>query len=115
MNPEITEYIEKVEQPWQTDVCNQVRQIILQTVPEVEEIKQYSRPHYKKNGQYLCVFHVAKKWVSVVLFNAQALMIPEGHGELSPNGDRLTTKIQQGDRFDYDLFSSQLQQAAQAL
>jgi hypothetical protein len=28
MNPEVTESINNVNQPWQVDVCNQVRQII---------------------------------------------------------------------------------------
>ena len=115
MNPAITEYIEKIEQPWQVDICNRLRQIILQTVPEVEELKQYNRPHYKKNGQYLCVFNVAKNWVNVMLFNAQALTIPEGYGELSSNGERVTAKIQQGQDFDYDLFARLLKDAAAKL
>lgn len=115
MNPEITAYIEKIEQPWQIEVCNQLRQIILQTIPEVEELKQYNRPHYKKDGNYLCVFNVAKNWVNVMLFNAQVLTIPEGYGELSPKGDRITARIYQGQNFDYDCFTNLLQQAAQAL
>ncbi|GLV55407.1 hypothetical protein KDH_22510 [Dictyobacter sp. S3.2.2.5] len=60
MNPEVTEYIEKIDQPWQVEVCNRLRQLILQTVAEVDEVKLYNRPHYKKNEQYLCVFFVAK-------------------------------------------------------
>ncbi|GCE49962.1 hypothetical protein EI42_01701 [Thermosporothrix hazakensis] len=115
MNPEITEYIEKIEQPWQVEACNRFRQIILQTVPEVEELKQYGRPHYKKNGKYLCVFNTAKKHVNVMLFHAQALSIPEGYGELSPNGERVTAKLQEGHQFDYDLFTKLLQEAAQTL
>jgi hypothetical protein len=44
VNPEITEYIENIKSPWQIDVCNRLRQIILQTVPGVEEVKQYNHP-----------------------------------------------------------------------
>ncbi|GHO49311.1 DUF1801 domain-containing protein [Ktedonospora formicarum] len=113
MNPEITEYIEKIDQPWQIEVCNRLRQIILQTVPEVEELKLYSRPHYKKGGDYLCVFNVAKKWVNVMLFNAQALDNPKAFGTLSPNGDRVTAKIEESQDFNYELFATLLQQAAQ--
>lgn len=115
MNPEITAYIEKIEQPWQIEICNQVRQVILQTVPDAEELKQYNRPHYKRNGQYLCVFNVAKGWVNVMIFNAQALTNPKEFGELSSSGDRVTAKIQQGKSFDYDLFARLLQESAQGL
>jgi hypothetical protein len=50
-----------------------------------------------------------------MLFNAQALAIPEGYGELSSNGERVTAKIQQGQNFDYDLFARLLKDAAEKL
>ena len=93
---EVTEYIEKIDQPWQVEVCKCLRQSILQTVPDIEEVKLYNRPHYKKKGRYLCIFFVAKKWVNVTLFNASGLLIPQGYGELSGNGDRVTAKILAG-------------------
>lgn len=115
MNQGVTEYIAKINHPWQVEVCNQLRQILLNTVPEVEETILYSRPHYKLHGQYLCVFNVAQKWVNVMLFQAQALSDPKAFGDLSPNGERVTAKIQQGSDFDYKLFATLLQEAAQTL
>ncbi|QBD79102.1 DUF1801 domain-containing protein [Ktedonosporobacter rubrisoli] len=115
MTATVTEYVEKINQPWQVEICKRVRQIILEIVPDAEEVIQYSRPHYKKNGKYLCVFNTAQKWVNVMLFNAQVLSIPQGYGELSPNGERVTAKIQQGTDFNYDLFAQLLRQAAGAL
>lgn len=112
MNQEVTAYIEKVDQPWQIDVCNQLRHIILETVPGIEEVIAYSRPHYKKNNEYFCVFAVSKKWVSIMLFRAEGLTNPKRFGALSPNGDRVTAKIEQGKDFDYALLASLLKESA---
>ncbi len=60
MNPAVTEYIEKVKQEWQAEVCHQIRQLIYQAIPDVEERIQYGKPHYLKNGKYACVFGTAK-------------------------------------------------------
>ncbi|GLV55408.1 hypothetical protein KDH_22520 [Dictyobacter sp. S3.2.2.5] len=62
----------------------------------------------------MCLF-CGQKWVNVTLFNASGLTIPQGYGEISSNGDRVTAKIQDGQDFDYALFTELLQQAARTL
>jgi hypothetical protein len=115
MNQDIISYIDKLAQKWQADICNQLRQIIHQAVPEVVERIQYGKPHFLKDGKYACVLGAAKGWVSLTIFNAQALETPEGMFESSDTGDRKTIKIREGQQVDYDLLGGLLQQAAQSL
>jgi hypothetical protein len=114
MNPQVTEYIDKIAQPWQAEVCARLREIVQQAVPEVEERIQYGKPHFLKHGKYACVLGTAKGWVSFTIFNAGALEAPEGLFEPGdPN--RKTVKIKEGQSVDYDLISKLVQQAAQPL
>jgi hypothetical protein len=116
MNQQVTEHINalnsKPKQAWQAEVCNQIRQIINQSIPEVEERLQYGKPHFLKNGKYACVLGTAKDWVSFTIFNAQTLETPEGLFETSDNGDRKTIKIREGQAIDYELLTQLVQQAA---
>jgi hypothetical protein len=112
MNPEVTQYIDKIDQNWQTDTCMHLRETVLQSVPAVEELLQYGKPHYKKDGKYVCTYSTAKAWVSFTLFNAASLETPEGLFEPGDNPDRRTIKIREGQKTDYDLLAKLLQQAA---
>lgn len=115
MNPEVTDYISKIKQPWQAEVCTHLRQIIFEAIPDAAERLQYGKPHYRKNNQYACVLGTAKGWVSFTIFNAQELNPPEGLFESSDTGDRKTIKILQGQAVDYALLSRLVQQAANTL
>ncbi len=115
MKQEITNYITKIEQKWQAEICTQLRQIVHQSVPEVEERIQYGKPHFLKNGKYACVLGTAKGWVSFTIFNAQKLEAPDGFFELSDTTDRKTIKIKQGQAVDFGLVAKLVQQAASAL
>lgn len=64
MNQEVTEYINHLNQPWQVEVCNQIRQIIHKSILDIVERIQYRKPHYLKNGKYAAVITPAKDWVS---------------------------------------------------
>lgn len=118
MNQEVTDYINKLndkpKQEWQAEVCNQIRQIIHQSIPEVVERLQYGKPHFLKNGKYACVLGPAKGWVSFTIFNAQSLETPPDLFESSDTGDRKTIKILAGQTVDYALLAKLLQQAADA-
>jgi hypothetical protein len=115
MNDQVTEYINKIAQEWQKEVCTELRQIVLNAIPDVEEKIQYGKPHYRKNGKYACVMGTAKGWVSFTIFNAEALQPPEGMFESSENGDRKTIKIQQGQTVDNELLTRLITQAAATL
>lgn len=114
MNQEVTDYIGKLAQPWQADVCNRIRALINEAIPEVQERIQYGKPHFLQNGKYAAVLGPAKGWVSFTIFNAQALQPPEGLFESSETGDRKTIKIREKDEVDYALLKALIQQAAAA-
>jgi len=84
-------------------------------VPEVEEKLQYRKPHFFKGSNYLCVIGTAKGWVSWTIFNATALVPPDGMFESSDTGDRKTVKLLEGQTVDAALFSSLIAQAAKTL
>jgi len=110
MNEAVTEYLQKIKEEWQAEICTQLRQLIHQTVPEIEERLQYGKPHFLKEGKYAAVVGTAKDWVSFTIFNAGALEAPEGFFEPG-NPDRKTVKIRKGQKVNYALLAIHLQQA----
>jgi hypothetical protein len=114
MNQDIAAYINKIDQPWQADICTRLDEIIHQSIPDVQERIQYGKPHYLKNGKYACVVGTAKGWVTLTIFNAAALEAPDGLFEPGdPN--RKTVKIRQGQAVDYDLLAEFVQQASSTI
>lgn len=100
MNEEVTQYINKT-QPWQVEVCNTLRNIIIETIPSVEERLQYGKPHYLKNGSYAAVIHASKDKVSFMLFNAADIPEEKGFLRSMGNGDRKVVDITEGQQVDY--------------
>jgi hypothetical protein len=114
MNHDVTAYIERITQEWQTDVCTRLRAMLYEAVPDIQERLQYGKPHYLKDGKYLFVFNAAKGWVSCTIFNAAALEAPEHFFEPGdPN--RRTIKLRAGQAIDYSQLGAYVQQAAQSL
>ncbi len=114
MSQEVTDYISAIGQPWQAEVCQSLHQMVHRAIPEVTERLQYGKPHYLKNGKYVCVFGTPKGSVNVTIFNAAALDAPEGLFEPGPP-ERKAIKIRQGQAVDYDLLATLLQHAASTL
>ncbi|SIM69888.1 DUF1801 domain-containing protein [Micromonospora cremea] len=114
MSDDVTQYINKA-QPWQIDVCEKLRAMVGQTIPDVEERLQYGKPHYLKNGHYAAVIAVAKDKVSFMMFNATD--IPEVKGFLRSlgNGERKAVDIKDGQTVDYGALASILEKTATAL
>lgn len=114
MNPDVTAYIEKLDQPWQAEICNRIRDIALKTIPDVSERLQYGKPHFLKSGKYAGVLSTtkgAKGQVSYTIFNATSLTAPDGFFEDGPP-ERKTIKIKNGQTVDYELLTKLIQQAA---
>ncbi|MGC4745551.1 DUF1801 domain-containing protein [Micromonospora sp. DT201] len=114
MNDDVTQYINKT-QPWQIDVCEKLRAMIDQTVPDVEERLQYGKPHYIKNGQFAAVIAVAKAKVSFMVFNAADIPAVKGFLRSMGNGDRKTVDITEGQDVDYAALASILGKTTAAL
>jgi hypothetical protein len=112
MNQEVTQYIASIDQPWQMRTCRDLRETILRSVPGVEELQQYGKPHYKKDGKFVCTYNTAKAWVSFTTFNAGSLEVPQGLFEPGDDPNRKTIKIRERQNTDYDLFAKLLQQGS---
>ncbi len=115
MNKDVTQYIEGIKQDWQVHICSQLRRTITKSVSDAEELLQWSKPHYKKNNQYLCVFATAKDWVSFTLFNASSVKAPNNFFEPGNSTERKTIRIRKEQPVDYVFLSKLLQQAAKGL
>lgn len=114
MNQAVTDFIDNVKIEWQVEICKALRNVVLESIPGVEERIQYSKPHFLKNGKYAAVLGTAKGWVSFTIFNAQALEAPEGYFEPGPP-ERKTIKIREGQTVDYAYLGTLVQQASSTI
>lgn len=106
---EVTDYIQALP-AWQVAVCEQLRAMIFETVPAVEERMQYGKPHYLKDSHYACVIHAAKGKVSFMLFNASELAEIKGFFKSMSTPERKTATITEGQTVDYALLANLLRQ-----
>ncbi|MGI8330401.1 DUF1801 domain-containing protein [Actinomadura scrupuli] len=114
MNDEVTQYINKA-QPWQIEVCEKLRTMVGQTIPDVEERLQYGKPHYLKNGHFAAVIAVGKDKISFMVFNAAGIPEVKGFLRALGNGDRKAVDIREGQTVDYGALASILKETATAL
>jgi hypothetical protein len=110
MNQEVTDFINNRPEPWQTEVCNQLRQAVREAIPDVEERLQYGKPHFLKKGAYAAVITGAKNHISFTIFNAKELDVPKRLFEPG-NPERKTIKIKKGQSVDYKMLTTLLKQA----
>lgn len=114
MNEEVTQYIQKLP-PWQVEICESLRKVVLDTIPSVQERIQYGKPHYMKDGHYAAVISAAKDKVSFMIFNAADLEDIKGFFKSTSSPDRKTATITQGTEVDYAALASRLKQASDGL
>lgn len=113
MNQEVTDFIEALKEPWQGEQSNNLREVVHQAIPDVQERIQYKKPHFLKNGKYAAVISTSKEAVSFTIFNAVALELPEGMFDGPP--ERKTLKLRKGDSFDSRQLVALLSQASGSL
>lgn len=113
-SPDVTDFIQNIDQQWEIDVCEALRACVHDAVPDATERIQYKKPHFLKNGSYLAVIAPAKGWVSFMIFNATDLEAPEKFFEKGPP-ERKTVRILEGKTVDYDFLGKLVAQAAQTL
>lgn len=114
MNSDVTEYISKV-QPWQAEICEKLRRMVHDTVPDVEERLQYGKPHYLKNGHYAAVIAVAKDKVNFMVFNATDIPEVKGFIRAMGNGERKAASLIEGQGIDYPLLADILAKTTASL
>ena len=112
MNQEVTEFINNLEEPWQSAICVALRDVVHQAIPNVQERIQYKKPHFLKHGKYAAIISTSKKAVSFTIFNATDLDLPvsfEGPPE------RKTLKILEGEKADFNQLISWVQLSSENL
>ncbi|UKS30975.1 DUF1801 domain-containing protein [Paenibacillus sp. HWE-109] len=113
MNPEVTDFIEALKEPWQVELSAQLRELVKQSIPDVSERMQYKKPHFMKNGKYAAVISTSKDAVSFTIFNTTGLELPEGMFEGPP--ERKTLKLRKGDSYNSTELASWVSQASSSL
>jgi len=73
MSEEVVDFIKGIKEPWQAELCTQLRNVVHQSIPEVQERLQYKKPHFLKNGKYAAVISTSKDAVSFTIFNTASL------------------------------------------
>lgn len=112
--PTVDDYIAKLGQGWQADLCRRLREVILASVPDVEEQIKWGAPHYMRGGQYVCLFIAAKKWVNFTIFNLDRIAAPANLFEVSDDQNRGILKIKDGAEPDFALLAQLVKQSAAA-
>ncbi|WP_327634470.1 DUF1801 domain-containing protein [Kribbella sp. NBC_00482] len=105
MDDDVTRYIDKGH-PWQIEVCEKIRELVRQAIPDVEEKLEYGKPHFLKNDKHAAVLHVAKNKVSFMVFNAAQVEAVKGVLRPLGNGDRKAVDIAENQDVDYGLLAA---------
>jgi len=113
MNQEVVDFIADLTEAWQIDACNELLQVVNQSIPDAAGRIQYRKPHFLKNGKYAAAISTAKDTVSFTIFNATGLELPEGLFEGPP--ERKTVKYRKGQAVDGELLAKLLKQAAESI
>ncbi len=113
MSIEVSEFIEALKEPWQKELSSQLREVVHQAISDVNERIQYKKPHFLKNGKYAAAISTSKDAVSFIIFNAEALELPDGMF-VGPT-ERKTLKLRKGDSVDSTLLVALLAQASSKL
>lgn len=113
MSQEIIEFIEKVKEPWQAQLCRELREVVHHAIPDVQERIQYNKPHFLRNKKYAAVISTSKDAVSFTIFNATDLELPEGLFDGPP--ERKTIKFRSNQPIDAGMLTALVSQASAAL
>ncbi|MCR2805919.1 DUF1801 domain-containing protein [Paenibacillus soyae] len=113
MNQEVVDFIANVKEPWQSELCRELRDLVHRALPDATERLQYKKPHFLRNGKYAAVISTSKDAVSFTIFNTAELSLPEGLFDGPP--ERKTIKLKQGQALDAELLESLLAEAAAGL
>jgi hypothetical protein len=76
-DPRVDDYIDRLP-TWQGDICRQVRDLVHEADPEVEEtIKRTVQPYFVLDGN-ICALLAAKDHVNVFVYDGGIVPDPEG-------------------------------------
>lgn len=112
MNPDVSAYIAKVETPWQKEVLENLRSIIFETIPDVEEKIKWGSIGYDYHGPLMWVF-TAQNWVHISYSYGSLLDSSHGLFEKTENKAQRTIKLLNQDDFPEKALQTLTKQAAE--
>lgn len=113
MNQEVTDFIEALQESWQKELSVNLREIVHQAIPDVQERIQYKKPHFLKNGKYAAVISTSKDAVSFTIFNAAGLALSDDLFSGPP--ERKTQKLRKGDTINPEQLAAWVSEASASL
>lgn len=85
----VDDYIDRLPS-WQREICHQVRDLVHEADPEVEEtIKRTVQPYFVLQGN-ICAFLAAKAHVNVFVYDGA--MVPDPEGIITAGHDNKTAR-----------------------
>ncbi|WP_394771562.1 DUF1801 domain-containing protein [Lacisediminihabitans sp.] len=88
-DPRVDAYIERLPE-WQRLICQEVRTLVHDADPEVEEtIKRTTQPYFVLHGN-VCALLAARDHVNVFLYDGG--MVPDPHGIITAGHDNKTAR-----------------------
>ncbi len=105
----VDRYIESLP-PWQAEIANKLRAIILEAVPEAKEVIKWAQPVYEKGGMF-AYFKAFKNTVNFGLRWGTDLNDPSGL--LEGEGEKMRhIKLSSLDQIQEELFKDLARQSA---
>ncbi|WP_127783749.1 DUF1801 domain-containing protein [Rhodococcus sp. X156] len=114
MNPEVTEYVQQ-RAAWQSEICERLRYLVQEVIPQAEERLWHGKPYYIKNGWEAADIEALADAVRFTLYNAQDVEVIEGVTQPLGSGERKAAEIHQGDDVDYTLLGELLARTSSGL
>ena len=100
LDPRVDEYIDKLPE-WQQAICRQVRSLVHEADPEVEEtVKRRVQPYFVLQGN-ICALLAAKDHVNVFVYDP---IVPDPHGIINQgqgNATARSVQIRRDDEVDW--------------
>jgi len=88
-DPRVDDYLAKLPE-WQQRICHEVRDLVHEADPEVEEtIKRTVQPYFVLGGN-VCAFLAAKNHVNVFVYDGA--MVPDPEGIITAGHDNKTAR-----------------------
>ena len=88
-DPRVDDYIDRLP-PWQQRICHEIRDLVHQADPGVEEtIKRTVQPYFVLEGN-VCALLAAKAHVNVFLYDGA--MVPDPEGIITAGHDNKTAR-----------------------
>ena len=88
-DPRVDAYIDGLP-AWQREICHQVRDLVHEADPEVEEtIKRTVQPYFVLQGN-ICAFLAAKAHVNIFVYDGA--MVPDPEGIITAGHDNKTAR-----------------------